>query len=147
MWHLGDPRSRWQLGLPLVLPLVLASGPLPSPLKWNVCPLSSIPSTTLGKEVKRRRKRRREAGFNVTGVIVSVIAKARCQLGNEPCELPLQFWTWVEGHRLEGWKPELDETLLPISRTYWCKQLCSWNTDIFLIYILCVCVLFFKSCL
>ena len=46
-WHLADPRSWRRLDLPWPLPPLLALGPLCSTLKWNVCPLSSMPSTTL----------------------------------------------------------------------------------------------------
>ena len=111
IWHPGDPRSWWRFGLPWVLPPVLALGPLCSTLKWNVCPLSSMPSTTLSGGVKRR-----EAGVNVTVELFQLSLEPADDQGmcHESCrwQRPMWVWTWGEEPSLEGRTPELSEPAL-----------------------------------
>ena len=89
IWHPGYPRSWWWFALPWVLPPVLALGPLCSTLKWNVCPLSSMPSTTLAGGAKRR-----EAGVNVTVELFQLSLEPADDPGmcHETCCWPRPMW-------------------------------------------------------
>lgn len=95
-WHACDLRSWRQFDLPWVVPPALAPGPLCSTVKWNVCPLSSMPSTTLAGVTRSRRKTQ----VNVTVELFQL--SQELQDNSAPCQQS-PVWVWASGEG-PGWK-------------------------------------------
>lgn len=78
-------------------PPELALGPSRSTLKWNECPLSSMPSTTLAGGAEGK-----EAGVSVTVELFQLLLKPAddAETRHESC--CWQRPTWGEEPRMEG---------------------------------------------
>lgn len=105
IWHSGDPRSLRRIGLPWLLPPVLAFGPPCSTLKWNVCPLSSMPSTTL----KGRGWRGKKLELMLQSSFFNYHRTRNPGMGHESCGWHEPMWARGDKPNLEGRTPELSE--------------------------------------